>query len=173
MVRQVIVVPHNPAWSRQFEQESQAIRGALSGNSLAIHHVGSTAIPHIYAKPIIDILAEVADINQVDDQVPSLAVLGYEALGEYGISGRRYFRKQDATGTRTHHLHVFQTGSVAVRRHLAFRDYMIAHPEAAQAYSQLKQRLAAAHPTDIEAYMDGKDSFIKEMEQTALEWQTA
>lgn len=171
MVRQVIVVPHNPDWSSQFERESRAMREALSDDNLmALHHIGSTAILGIHAKPIIDILAEVADIHRVDDQTPNLAVLGYEALGEYGIPGRRYFRKHDAVGIRTHHLHVFPAGSAEVRRHLAFRDYMIAHPAAAQAYSALKQRLAAAHPTDIEAYMDGKDEFIQATEQKALAW---
>jgi GrpB-like predicted nucleotidyltransferase (UPF0157 family) len=171
MVRQVIVMPHNPDWSRQFERASQAVQGIMAANLIAVHHVGSTAIPGIYAKPIIDMLAEVADMPPVDDQAPRLAAIGYEAMGEYGIPGRRYFRKHDAAGIRTHHLHVFQAGSVEVLRHLAFRDYLIAHPEAAQAYSQLKQRLAAAHPTDIEAYMDGKDGFIQTMEQKALEWQ--
>jgi GrpB-like predicted nucleotidyltransferase (UPF0157 family) len=171
MVRMVKVVPHHPDWQHQFEQESHAIREAMSPNLLAIHHIGSTAIPHIYAKPIIDMLAEVADIAQVNGQTPHLEHLGYEALGEYGIPGRRYFRKYDETGDRTHHLHVFQTGSADIHRHLAFRDYMIAHPDAAQAYSQLKQQLAAAHPNDIEAYMDGKDSFIQVMQQNALNWQ--
>ena len=171
MVRQVIVRPHNPAWSRQFERESQAIQGIMADNLIAVHHMGSTAIPGIYAKPIIDMLAAVADIFPVDDQATRLAALGYEAMGEYGIPGRRYFRKHDAAGTRTHHLHVFQTGSAEIERHLVFRDYLIAHPEAAQVYSQLKQQLAVAHPTDIEAYMDGKDGFIQTMEQKALEWQ--
>jgi GrpB-like predicted nucleotidyltransferase (UPF0157 family) len=171
MVRQVIVVPHNPEWSRQFEQESLAIREALGDNFVAIHHVGSTAIPRIHAKPIIDMLTEVVNIERVDDQAEHLATLGYKAMGEYGIPGRRYFRKHNAAGERTHHLHVFTTGSLEVLRHLAFRDYMITHPADAQAYSQLKQQLAAAHPTDIEAYMDGKDGFIKEMECKALEWQ--
>jgi GrpB-like predicted nucleotidyltransferase (UPF0157 family) len=173
MVRQVIVVPHNPDWSRQFEQESRAIQGIFGDNLVALHHVGSTAIPNIHAKPIIDILAEVVDIDRVDDQSSNLAVPGYEAMGEYGIPGRRYFRKHNTAGERTHHLHIFQTGSVEVLRHLAFRDYMITHPADARAYSQLKQQLAEAHPTDIEAYMDGKDGFIKAMERKALEWQVS
>lgn len=171
MVRQVVMVPHNPNWTRQFEQESQAIRGAIADNLVSIHHIGSTAIPAIHAKPIIDILAEAAKIDQIDVQAPILATLAYEPMGEFGIPGRRYFRKHNAAGDRTYHLHIFQAGSAAIQRHLCFRDYLIAHPDAAQAYSQLKQRLAAAYPTDIEAYMDGKDSFIKAMEQKALAWQ--
>jgi len=91
-------------------------------------------------------------------------------MGKYGILGRRYFRKHNAAGTRTHNLHTFPTGSTEILRHLRFRDYLIAPPQAAQVYSQLKQQLAAAHPTDIDAYMDGKDSFIKTLERQALAW---
>jgi GrpB-like predicted nucleotidyltransferase (UPF0157 family) len=124
----------------------------------------------MYAKPIIDMLAEVQDITMADDQTPVLEQLGYQAMGEFGIPGRRYFRKHNAVGVRTHHLHMFQTASDEIVRHLRFRDYMIAHPEAAQAYSQLKQHLAAAYPTDIDAYMDGKDAFIKQMDMKAQQW---
>jgi GrpB-like predicted nucleotidyltransferase (UPF0157 family) len=124
----------------------------------------------MHAKPIIDILLLVEDINRLDEQSPAMEGLGYEVMGEYGIKGRRYFRKEDASGTRTHHVHSFQIDSPEFERHLAFRDYMIAHPEKAQQYSTLKQKLARAHPDDIEAYMDGKDPFIKEHEVSATDW---
>jgi GrpB-like predicted nucleotidyltransferase (UPF0157 family) len=99
--------------------------------------------------------------------------LGYESLGEFGIPGRRYFRRDNAAGERTHQVHAFQGGSPQIPRHVAFRDFLRAHAEVAQQYSDLKRRLAAAHPTDIEAYMDGKDGFIKEMETRALAWVAA
>lgn len=99
---------------------------------------------------------------RLDSKRSAMEQLGYEAMGEFGIPGRRYFRKDDASGIRTHHVHAFQSGSPEIERHLVFRDYMIAHPEAAQAYSLLKQRLAQEYPGDKEAYMDGKDPFIKE-----------
>ncbi|WP_061789607.1 GrpB family protein [Herbaspirillum rubrisubalbicans] len=82
----------------------------------------------------------------------------------------RYFRKDSAEGVRTHQVHAFQFGSPHIERHLAFRDYMNAHADAAAAYSELKQRLANAHPDDFVAYMDGKDAFIKEHEFSALAW---
>ncbi|MEM0979689.1 MAG: GrpB family protein [Cyanobacteria bacterium P01_H01_bin.58] len=173
MVREVKVVPHNPDWKNQFEAEQQYIQAAMGNNAIAIHHIGSTSILQIHAKPIIDILAEVADIYRVDTQTSNLEDLGYEAMGEYGIPGRRYFRKWDAVGNRTHHLHVFQTASPDVERHLHFRDYLIAHPAEAEVYSQLKQHLAALHPYDIEAYMDGKDGFIQAVEQKAQQWHQA
>jgi GrpB-like predicted nucleotidyltransferase (UPF0157 family) len=137
----------------------------------SLHHIGSTAIPGIFAKPIIDILLEVDDIIRLDVQRAAMEQLGYEAMGEFGIPGRRYFRRDNASDIRTHQVHAFQSGSPEIERHLAFRDYMNAHPEAAQAYSLLKQRLAGEHPDDMEAYMDGKDPFIKEHLAQAIAWQ--
>ena len=99
--------------------------------------------------------------------------LGYEAMGEYGIPGRRYFRKDNQEGIRTHNIHAFEAGSAEVERHLAFRDYMIAHPEAAQRYSELKRRLAEEHPQSMDGYIDGKDGFIKEMDRRAARWRTS
>lgn len=95
--------------------------------------------------------------------------LGYECMGEFGISGRRYFRKGGTN--RTHHIHVFQIDNKKdIDRHLAVRDYLRSHPEAAEQYGNLKEDLANQFPKDIEAYMDGKEAFVTELERTALEW---
>lgn len=142
----------------------------MGGNLLAVHHIGSTSIPGMPAKPIIDLLAVVADIGEVDRHLTQVEALGYEAKGEFGIPGRRFFRRDDAAGVRTHHIHAFESGSPHIERHLAFRDYLRSHSEPAMRYGELKRRLAAAHPNDIEAYMDGKDGFIKEVEARALAW---
>jgi GrpB-like predicted nucleotidyltransferase (UPF0157 family) len=171
-MRKVEVVSHNPKWQEAFEVESKCVANALGENVVAIHHIGSTAIPSIYAKPIIDLLVEVKDIVKVDGQSSSMELLGYEVMGEFGISGRRYFRKDNQEGVRTHHIHTFKVSSAQVKRHLAFRDYMIAHPENAQRYSELKRRLARECPTNIDGYMDGKDEFIKEMDTKAAQWRT-
>ena len=96
--------------------------------------------------------------------------LGYEVMGEFGIPGRRYFRKDNKEGIRTHHVHTFAAGSDQVRRHLAFRDYVITHPQDAQRYSELKCSLAREYPTNIDGYMDGKDGFIREIDRKALKW---
>jgi GrpB-like predicted nucleotidyltransferase (UPF0157 family) len=169
-MKKVEVVPHDPAWRDSFDAEAKGIAAALGENLVAIHHIGSTAIPGIHAKPVVDLLVEVSDVAELDRQSPAMESLGYEAMGEYGIPGRRYFRKADREGTRTHHVHAFQAGSGEVRRHLAFRDYLIAHPADAQAYSELKRKLAAEHPQDIDAYMDGKDGFVREMDRRAAQW---
>jgi GrpB-like predicted nucleotidyltransferase (UPF0157 family) len=171
--RSVIVVSYDPAWKLEFQVEAGHIARALGANVLSIHHIGSTAIPGMYAKPIIDILLLVDDINRLDEQSPAMEALGYEVMGEYGIKGRRYFRKDDDSGTRTHHVHSFQKDSPEFERHLAFRDYMIAHPDEAQQYSLLKQKLALEYPEDMEAYIDGKDPFIKEHEARAIVWRSS
>ena len=169
----VEVVPYDLKWRDAFAEEAKEIAVALGDAIAAIHHIGSTAISPIYAKPIIDVLVEAKDLAEVDARNAAMATLGYEAMGEFGIAGRRYFRKHNAMGDRTHHVHVFEQGSPESDRHLAFRDYMIAHPEEAQQYSQLKRSLAAQYPHDRESYMDGKDSFIREKEQQALKWRNA
>jgi GrpB-like predicted nucleotidyltransferase (UPF0157 family) len=167
----VRVVPHQSSWRGEFERESAKVQARLGANVVAVHHIGSTAIPHIYAKPIIDLLVEVNSLVAVDECNVAMQALGYEAKGEFGIPDRRYFRKDDANGLRTHHVHVFSAGSAEVDRHLAFRDYMIAHPADAQQYSDLKRQLAAQlRPDDMEGYMDGKDAFVQAMQKRALAW---
>src|SRR5262245_57477550 len=164
------VVPHDSDWSHQFELERGRIEAALGELVVALHHIGSTAVPGLLAKPIIDILLEASDLVELDQRTRDVEALGYEAKGEFGIVGRRYFRRDDERGVRTHQVHAFALGNEHTVRHLAFRDYMIAHPEIARMYGALKERLAAHHPNDIGAYSEGKDRFVKEHEAKALLW---
>ncbi|MEO9128291.1 MAG: GrpB family protein [Microcoleus sp.] len=152
----VEVVPHYPSWRDAFEAESKQMALALTENAIAIHHIGSTAISQIHAKPIIDLLVVVKDIIKVDTQNSAMEALGYEAMGDFGISGRRFFRKGNEAGIRTQHIHTFEVNSPQIERHLAFRDYMIFYPEYAQQYSELKQQLANKYHDNIQGYMDGK-----------------
>src|SRR5918998_1296554 len=169
----VEVVPHDPRWRDAFEAEAKQVAAALGENVVAIHHIGSTAIPDIYAKPVVDLLVEVRDIAEVDGRSSAMESLGYEVMGEYGIPGRRYFRKETREGVRTHHVHAFEAGSAEVERHLAFRDYMIAHAGEARRYSELKRKLAEEHPQSFDGYMDGKDGFIKEIDRRAARWRAS
>lgn len=137
-----------------------------------IHHVGSTAIPDIHAKPVIDMLAVTSDMTVVDQRSGLVGEIGYEALGEFGISGRRYFRKDDQDGIRTHQIHVFAEESPQIARHLAFRDYLIAHPAIAKDYEVLKLALAADFPHDSRRYTAGKDAFIREVDSRAAAWRS-
>jgi GrpB-like predicted nucleotidyltransferase (UPF0157 family) len=169
----VISPPNHTAWRAEFERTALQLGQVLGNNMAIIHHIGSTAIPGIYAKPIIDLMPTVYDISLVEACVPAMEALGFEYLGEFGLPGRRYFRKNDAQEHRTHNVHMYQADNPEALRHIIFRDFMIAHPAHAQAYSDLKRTLAQAHPGDIQAYMDGKDAFVKEMEQQALAWRAA
>src|SRR5436190_1948667 len=108
-MRKVEVVPHDPQWRNAFEAEAKRIGATLGENVVAIHHIGSTSIPNIYAKPVVDLLVEVRDIIEVDRRSLAMESLGYEVMGEYGIPGRRYFRKDNREEIRTHNLHTFET----------------------------------------------------------------
>jgi GrpB-like predicted nucleotidyltransferase (UPF0157 family) len=167
---EVRVESPDPAWPAMYEREAQLLRAALNDIDVEVHHIGSTAIRGIMAKPVIDILLEVQDLGLLDARNVSICMLGYESMGEFGIPGRRYFRKTSSEGVRTHQVHSFERGSANARRHLAFRDYMNSHADAALEYSSLKLRLARAFPDDMRAYVNGKDSFIKQHESLALVW---
>ncbi|HTV42015.1 MAG TPA: GrpB family protein [Candidatus Sulfotelmatobacter sp.] len=166
----LIIEPHRDSWKHDFEIEAAKIRSALGPALIVLHHIGSTAIPGIYAKPIIDILAEVTSLDALDVHVNDMRALGYESMGEFGIPGRRYFRKDNDGGMRTHHVHAFAHQSPHIVRHLAFREYLLSHPETAQAYSDLKRRLVQTCDGDIDAYVEGKDAFVKAVEREALIW---
>lgn len=165
-----IVVAYDPSWALKFEREAEVVRSALGPAASAVHHIGSTSIPGIYAKPIIDMLVEVASLEAVDAETPTLTAEGYEAMGEFGLAGRRYFRKDNAAGVREYHVHAYAVGSPELERHLAFRDYLRSHSDVAQQYSQLKRRLATQYPSDSEAYIKGKGPFIEATEAAALAW---
>lgn len=158
------VVAHDRRWAARYAETAARVVAALAPLPVTLHHIGSTAVPGIMAKPIIDMLGEVATLAAIDAAAARLVAIGFEAKDEYGEPGRRYFRLNDAGGMRTHHLHVFATGAPALARHLAFRDYLIAHRDAAAAYSALKAALPAA------GYQDAKAPFIVATQAAALAW---
>jgi len=159
------IVSYRPEWQDQFSAAAAQLRPVFGKNLVYIHHIGSTSIPEIFAKPVIDMLVEVQNISTVDCQNALMSALGYEVKGEFGITGRRSFRKNDEHGRRIHQVHTFETGCSEVARHIGFRDFMIAHPDWAQHYSELKLRLAAEFAQSPERYMDGKDPFIRRIDQ--------
>lgn len=136
---------------------------------MEIYHIGSTSIPGMAAKPIIDMLMVVKDIQRIDEYNPIMSQMGYHPKGENGIEGRRFFYKGSDL-VHTSHLHVFQTGSAEIKRHLNFRDFLIAHPEEARQYALLKIQLSKQYPKDIDAYQEGKNGFIQAIDQEAAIW---
>jgi GrpB-like predicted nucleotidyltransferase (UPF0157 family) len=169
MSRKVEVVPYHSDWPEKFVEEARALQAVFAKQLLSIHHFGSTSIPGISAKPIIDILLIVRSIEVVDTLTPQVEKLGYHAVGEYGISGRRFFYKGN-NEIRSHHLHVYESGNPHILRHLVFRDYMRCHPISAHDYARLKEELAHQFPEDMDSYVAGKNDFVKEHEKRALDW---
>ena len=145
---------------------------ALAGAVIAIHHIGSTAVPGLCAKPIIDMLAIISAGTWRESHTQALERLTYIAKGEYGIPGRRFFIKPQEV-MRTHHLHIFLQNHPDIPRHLALRDYLRAFPSEACRYGYLKDNLAQTYPHDIKAYMEGKASMVHAMEKEALAWAAA
>lgn len=157
----VELIPHSAEWTSKARAESERIMKALGPNILAVHHVGSTAIRSICAKPILDLMPEVQSIERLDAAKPAVQALGYEWWGEYGIRDRRYCTMNDAaTRRRLIQLHCFQAGSPEIERHLAFRDYLRARPEEALAYEKEKKRCRDLHPDDSHSYTDAKAAWI-------------
>ncbi len=169
MARRIEVVPHDPNWADLYREEAGKLAAIFGEAAVGIHHVGSTAVPGLNAKPVIDVLVEVDDLEKVEGFNGPMIELGYESKGEHGIPKRRYFSK-DTAGVRTHHVHVFQSGHLDIQRMLNFRDYLSAHPDDVRAYQRLKEALAKKFPEDIVSYTEGKSEFIRGIDQKAKAW---
>ncbi|QMW06088.1 GrpB family protein [Spirosoma foliorum] len=166
----VVIAPYNPDWASWALQEIDRLARPLRPNLITIEHIGSTSVPGLAAKPIIDLLPIVQSLEILDEQRSIIEGLGYLWYGEYGISERRYCKLIDAEANRVFHVHFFPSTSIGVTRHLAFRDYLRAYPAIAEAYQNEKQRAAALHPFDSSAYTEEKSTWIRQHETDALNW---
>ncbi|MEG0327828.1 MAG: GrpB family protein [Erysipelothrix sp.] len=165
----VIVEAYNEAWVQNYSNESRMIREIVGDNLVQIYHIGSTSVPGLDAKPVIDMLVVVNDLNALDMISNEFEELNYEVMGEFGMTGRRYYRK--GGDYRTHQIHAFHVSNLYdIERHLIFRNYLRCHPNERDEYGALKQTLALQNPKDIDSYGDGKDSLVKRIERDALTW---
>ena len=158
----------DPGWAEEGAREAAAVGRALDAR--AVEHVGSTAVPELAAKPVVDLLAGLDSLDLAPEQIRAMEALGYEALGEYGLPGRLFFRK--GSEQRTHHVHAVELDGAHWRRHLAVRDYLRAHPDEADAYAAEKRRVAS-DTSHRDEYALGKAAFVDALEQRALAWRDA
>lgn len=156
----VEIAEYDPAWPAAYERERALIAAALGDLVVALEHVGSTAVPGLGAKPIIDITVGIHRLADGEHCIRSLEALGYEYRGDGEIPGRCYFRKL-SRGERTHHLNIVEHEGDFWARHILFRDYLRQHPREAKRYYELKVRLAERFGDDRIGYTDAKTEFVE------------
>lgn len=164
----VVIVDYDPRWPRFFDEEKTNILRVIGPMIVSVEHIGSTAVPGLAAKPIIDIMAGVRHLSDATWCIQPLRTLRYEYVPEYEklIPDRRYFHKRSMQGMEhgsTHHLHMVEDGSEFWSRQLLFRDYLRDHPEEARRYADLKKTLAARYSSDRERYTSAKTDYIQEI----------
>ena len=158
------IVPYTSEWKNRFNQEKARLQAAVGNYVLDIQHVGSTSIPAMAAKPILDIGVAIHNFEEATICIKPIEKFGYEYRGEYGIPRRHYFVKGSP---RTHHIHMLEVHSYSWKNMLLFRDYLIQHPELAEKYAELKLQLSQQFPTNRQAYQDEKSQFVERILQLA------
>jgi GrpB-like predicted nucleotidyltransferase (UPF0157 family) len=158
---------YDPDWPRRFEEERATLAVVFTESDVTIEHIGSTAVPGLGAKPVIDIMVGVSSLTEADNRIAALEAAGYEYVQKYEtqLPERRYFRKP-RRGPRAYHLHCVVKGGDFWIRHIAFRDYLRAHPDAAAAYYELKRKLAVR--CSKKDYTDEKSTFVKQILASAF-----
>jgi GrpB-like predicted nucleotidyltransferase (UPF0157 family) len=168
--RLVVIVPYNADWPSEAKALESVYVNALDGLAVRVEHVGSTSVPELSAKPIIDIDVVIENRSTLNEVIERLSALGYRHEGDLGVAGRESFSSDGATdvprdGTgrhwMAHHLYVCGTDCAALDRHLRFRDWLRSNRDGAAAYGRLKANLAGAFPNDRERYTRGKTAFIE------------
>jgi len=159
----VTVLPYDSAWAEAFLEISREVKAALGDLPMAIHHVGSTSVPGMSAKPIIDLDVEIRSMDDFSMVKARLAAIGYEHEGDLGIGGREAFCYNGKPALQKHHLYVCPSDSPELYRHLTFRNYLRGHPAAVAEYSRIKEEAALAFPDSIEDYMNCKAPCIEKL----------
>lgn len=161
MSSSIRLIDYDPKWPILYEEEKASILGVIGDFIVDIQHIGSTAVPGLAAKPIIDIMMAIRRLALVENCIQPLQTIGYEYLGEYGIPGRHYFRKPPGHPHSTHHVHMVERESDFWERHILFRDFLRVHSDEAQRYYELKREVAAKFVSERDAYTEAKTAFIK------------
>ena len=159
----VIVLDYDPVWVDHFQRIASEVQNVLGHLVLRVEHVGSTSVPGLAAKPIIDLDVVIRSYEDFPQVLEKLADIGYIHEGDLGIPGREAFRYENKPHLQKHHLYVCPEDSPELKRHVTFRDYLRSHSEAAQAYGRVKQDAAALYPNDIDGYIQHKMHIIEKL----------
>lgn len=161
--KRVIVVPYDYGWKEEFQKIKLHLERALENSILAVEHVGSTSVEGLSAKPIIDIDIVIKNYDNFSDVKSRLEGLGYYHEGDLGIKDREAFGYTEKHEFMLHHLYVCPQNSQELKRHIAFRDYLITHKEDRDNYSKIKLQASKEYPTDIDSYIETKSPYIAEI----------
>ena len=161
--KKIVVKPYSPTWNWSFLLIRKRLQRVLDTSNEFIHHVGSTSVEGLPAKPIVDIDLEIKSFNVFEIVKEKLQRLGYRHVGDQGIKGREVFKLKRWSLLPKHHLYVCVTGSSELNRHLGFRNYLIANPKTKEAYGKLKLEAAKKHPYDMDAYLKTKGELINKI----------
>lgn len=167
-MRKIKVDDYQKEWKQQFSDEADILKKIFKEELVDTHHIGSTAVEGLKAKPVIDIMPVVTNIEAVNNYNKQMIANGYEPKGENGLLGRRFYQK--GGDNRTHHVHIYEKGNPEIERHLAFRDYLQKNSCVRVQYGELKKGLVERNPYNINAYIKGKEPLVKTIERDAIAW---
>jgi GrpB-like predicted nucleotidyltransferase (UPF0157 family) len=161
--RPLVLVAYDPAWPERYEQQRRTIEAALGDNLVEIHHIGSTAVPGLRSKPVIDILLGLRRLDPTRAEIAAMAARGFQYLGEFGIPARCYFAKEDC------HAHGFLVGEGQWHSHLRFRDHLRADRDARERYAAAKLEIAERVGWDRRRYVEEKEHVVSALLQDAAQ----
>jgi GrpB-like predicted nucleotidyltransferase (UPF0157 family) len=159
-MRRIKVLPADPGWPVEFEKIAAMIYGYIGDQIIGIEHVGSTAVPGLAAKPVIDLDVVIEDMSRLPAIIKHLDLAGFDYEGNLGVEGREAFRRRFKDGFMTYHMYVCPKDGKGYLEHIAFRDYLRSHPDEASEYEHIKKDLAIRYPDDIDRYLNGKRNFV-------------
>jgi Uncharacterized conserved protein len=159
MLRTIVVVPYDEKWVKEFNKIRDEIMPVISNDIISIEHVGSTSVPELWAKPIID-MNIIVEEDKLSIVIEKLAAIGYIHEGNLGIEGREAFKYTDKPHLMQHHLYVCPKDSAEHKRQVIFRDYLRSHPQERENYSEIKIEMSQKYPHDINSYIKGKEPVV-------------
>lgn len=161
---------YNPDWQEQFEAQKAELQSILGDEAIRIEHMGSTAVPGLAAKPQIDVLVEVRNLETIPSFYDAMETVGYQPKGDYTMTGEEYFTLDNADGIRLASVHMYPSDHPEVAFQINFREYLKSHPDEVNDYGALKLSLQKRFPNDYKAYGKGKEQYVNDLRTRVQVW---